>query len=150
MVNFPRNQNKDILYIYMGTETGKMLMKPDDDLGADYDPRKRDWYIAAKATKDLVWTDPYFDETVNQMVVTACKSVYDANGTFVGVMALDVPLTSINEQTKSLKVGQQGYVIIVDRNNVIISHKDDTKIGKPLATKELKEASSDPNKKIVY
>lgn len=142
--------NPDILYFYMGTESGKMIMMPADDLGADYDPRQRDWYIAAKATKDTIWTDPYFDDTVDQMVVTACKSIYDDQGKFVGVLALDVALTSINEQTSQLRVGEKGYAILVDRNNVIISHKDSAKIGKPLETKALLEATADPNKTTVY
>lgn len=142
--------NPDILYFYMGTESGKMIMMPADDLGADYDPRQRDWYIAAKATKDTIWTDPYFDDTVDQMVVTACKSIYDDQGKFVGVLALDVALTSINEQTSQLRVGEKGYAILVDRNNVIISHKDSAKIGKPLETKALLEATADPNKTTIY
>lgn len=142
--------NPDILFFYLGTEQKKMIMKPDDDLGADYDPRTRDWYIAAKSQKETFWTDPYFDDTVNKMVVSACKAIYDDQGTFIGVLALDVALSTINEQTSGLKIGEQGYAIITDRNNVIISHKDPKKIGQPLETKALLEASADPNKSTVY
>lgn len=142
--------NPDILFFYMGTETGKMIMKPDDDLGADYDPRKRDWYIAGKAQTQTFWTDPYFDDSVNQMVVSVCKPIKDAQGKFIGVMALDVALSSINEQTNKLRVGEKGYPIIVDKNNVIISHKDAAKVGQPLETEALKTALADPNSKIIY
>lgn len=142
--------NPDILFFYLGTEQKKMIMKPDDDLGADYDPRTRDWYLAAKNQKETFWTDPYLDPTVNQMVVSACKAIYDDQGTFVGVLALDVALTTINEQTTGLTIGEKGYAIITDKNNVIVSHKDPTKIGKALETKELLAASADPTKSVVY
>ncbi len=142
--------NPDILFFYLGTEDGQMLMKPDDDLGADYDPRTRDWYKAAKDQKGTFWTDPYFDETVNQMVVSVCSPIFDDSNKFVGVLALDLALTSINEQTSKLKIGQQGYAIIVDKNGVIISHPTADKIGKPLTTEALKKALTDPKSDIIY
>lgn len=142
--------NSDILFFYMGTETGKMIMKPDDDLGPDYDPRKRDWYIAGKTQTQTFWTDPYFDDSVNQMVVSVCRPIKDKQGKFVGVIALDVALSSINEQTNKLKIGEKGYPIIVDKNNVIISHKDAAKVGKPLETEALKAAVADPNSSVIY
>ncbi len=142
--------NKDILYFYMGTENGKMIMKPDDDLGPDYDPRARDWYKAAKDQKGTFWTDPYFDETVNQMVVTVCSPIFNNSNQFVGVLGLDVALTSINEQTSKLKIGENGYAIIVDKNGIIISHPATDKIGKPLTTEALKKAMADPNTTTTY
>lgn len=142
--------NPDMLFFYMGTENGKMIMKPDDDLGPDYDPRTRDWYIAAKSQKGTFWTDPYFDETVNQMVVTVCSPVFDDANQFAGAIAIDVALTSINEQTSKLKIGLEGYALIVDKNGIIISHPSADKIGKELTTKELKAAMADPNQNAIY
>lgn len=142
--------NPDILFFYMGTEMGKMVMKPDDDLGPDYDPRKRDWYIAGKAQTQTFWTDPYFDDSVNQMVISVCRPIKDKQGNFIGVMAIDVALSSINEQTNKLRIGEKGYPIIVDKNNIIISHKDAAKVGKPLETEALVKALADPSSNIIY
>lgn len=143
--------DKDMLYIYMGTEDGRMLMRPNDDLGPGYDPRKRDWYIQAKGVKETVLTDPYFDDTTNLMVVTVCRSVYDNNGKFVGVLGIDLSLDAINNETSMLKIGEKGYPIIVDKNNIIISHADPKKLGKPLETKAILDALADPNmKELIY
>ncbi len=131
--------NPDILFIYLGTEDKRMIMKPDDDLG-DYDPRTRDWYIAAKEAGTFIWTDPYFDDTVNKMVVTACQPVYDKSNKFIGVIAADITLSTLNEQTKNIKIGEKGYPIIVDANNVIMAHTNAEKIGTELVTAEIKDA----------
>ncbi len=142
--------NPDILFFYMGTEMGKMIMKPDDDLGPDYDPRKRDWYIAGKSQTQTFWTDPYFDDSVNQMVISVCRPIKDKQGKFIGVMSIDVALSIINEQTNKLRIGEKGYPIIIDKNNIIISHKDAAKVGKPLETEALIKALADPSSNIIY
>ena len=142
--------NSDILFIYLGTEDKRMVMKPDDDLGADYDPRTRDWYTAAKEAGDFVWTEPYFDDTVGKMVVTACQPVYDKSNKFIGVMAADVLLETLNLQTKDIKIGEKGYPIIVDSNYVIMAHADAEKIGTELVTKELKDGISAKKSSVEY
>lgn len=140
--------NPDILFIYLGTEDKRMVMKPEDDLG-DYDPRTRDWYIAAKEKGEFLWTDPYFDDTVGKMVVTACEPVYDTAGIFVGVLAADISLETLNRQTESIKIGEKGYPIIVDGNNIIMAHVNPEKIGTELTTKEIIDTLADTNKNSV-
>ena len=141
--------NPDILYIYLGVEDKRMLMKPDDDLG-DYDPRTRDWYLAAKEAGTFIWTDPYFDDTVGEMVVTACQPVYDRSNRFVGVMAADISLKTLNIQTKDTKIGEKGYPIIVDGNNIIMAHADEAKIGTELVTQDIKDAIANGKQGVEY
>lgn len=141
--------NSDILYIYMGVEDKRMLMKPDDDLG-DYDPRTRDWYIDAKTAGTFIWTAPYFDDTVGEMVVTACQPVYDRSNRFVGVIAADITLNTLNEQTKGIAIGEKGYPIIVDGNNIIMAHQDSTKVGTELVTEAIKNALGSGDAGVEY
>lgn len=139
-----------VLYIYMGTETKDMVMKPDDDLGSDYDPTTRDWYVQAKASEDLIWTEPYFDETVNQMVVTVAKGIKNDSGQFMGVLAADITLETLNEQIGQLKIGEHGYPIILDKGLNVMTHKDPEKIGKALDSQALIEAINAGKTEITY
>lgn len=139
-----------VLYVYMGTETKDMLMKPDDDLGSDYDPTTRDWYVQAKASEDLIWTEPYFDETVNQMVVTVAKGIKNDSGQFMGVLAADITLETLNEQIGQLKIGEHGYPIILDKGLNVMTHKDPEKIGKALDSQALIEAINEGKTEITY
>lgn len=131
--------NPDIQYIYLGTEDKRMIMKPEDDLG-DYDPTTRDWYIQAKEAGQFIWTDPYFDDTIGDMVVTACQPVYDKSKKFIGVIAADITLKTLNQQTKDLRIGEKGYPIIIDTNNIIMAHASEEKIGTELEIHALTDA----------
>ena len=141
--------NPDIQFIYFGTEDKRMIMKPDDDLG-DYDPTTRDWYLLAKEAGTFIWTDPYFDDTIGEMVVTACQPVYDSSNSFLGVIAADITLNTLSIQTKDLKIGEKGYPIIVDANNIIMAHPVAEKIGTELVTKEIKDALASNKSGVEY
>lgn len=139
------SHNEGIEFIYLGTEDGRMIMKPDDDLGDDYDPRTRDWYIEAKNAGRFIWTDAYLDDTIDAMVITACIPVYSDNGVFVGVLAADLSLDVLNEQTKDIRIGEKGYPMVIDGNNLILTHIDSSMIGIELETTELLEGISKGN-----
>lgn len=136
VLNSYATTNSGIFSIYMGTPDKRMLMKPNDDLGSDYDPTSRDWYILAKDAGHFIWTDAYYDDTVNAMMITAAAPVY-RNKQLVGVVAADLLLNTLNEQTKELKIGKKGYPITVDNNGIIMTHSNPDKIGKPLETANL-------------
>ncbi|MBP2028458.1 methyl-accepting chemotaxis protein [Acetoanaerobium pronyense] len=143
------SSNEGIEFIYLGTEDGRMIMKPDDDLG-DYDPRTRDWYKDAKSAGRFIWTDAYLDDTINAMVITACIPVYDGGGTFVGVLAADLSLDVLNSQTKDIRIGEKGYPMVIDGNNLILTHIDDSMVGSELQTLELIEGISQGNVNEIY
>lgn len=134
------SSNDGIFSIYMGTTAGKMLLKPDDDLGSGYDPRTRDWYTLARDSGTFVWTDAYFDDTVNAMMITACAPVYNAQGKFAGVIAADLLLDTLNDQNKDLRIGEKGYPITVDSNNIIMTHANPEKIGEEMDSEVIKAA----------
>ncbi|MDX1737315.1 MAG: methyl-accepting chemotaxis protein, partial [Alphaproteobacteria bacterium] len=47
------------IFSYLGTKDGAMLMYPNDELPAGYDPRKRPWYQDASAAGTSTLTEPY-------------------------------------------------------------------------------------------
>ncbi|MCP4378373.1 MAG: SpoIIE family protein phosphatase [bacterium] len=63
----------------------------------DYDPRKREWYIGAKATGTLDW---YLMPDVSTRNVTLCVTmpVRKPDGSFAGVTAIDIPMMSVLDQ----------------------------------------------------
>lgn len=136
-----------VFSIYMGTPDKKMLLKPDDDLGSDYDPTSRDWYMMAKDAGKFIWTDAYFDDTVNAMMITAAAPVYK-NSQLVGVVAVDLLLDTLNVQTMDIRIGEKGYPFTVDKNGIILTHINQEKVGQPLVTDiildALKEGRTEP------
>ncbi len=88
--------------------------------------------------------------TPSEMVVTACQPVYDSSNTFLGVIAADITLNTLSMQTKDLKIGDKGYPIIVDANNIIMAHPLAEKIGTELVTKEIKDALASNQMGVEY
>ncbi len=142
--------NPNITAIYAALEDGRVLMRPArDDLG-DVDPRDKEWYIAAKNAGDFVWIDPYFDTTINEMVVTAVHPVYNASNQFIGVIAADINLKVMNAQTKDIKIGEKGYPMVIDKNNIIMTHADESKVGTELVTQAIKDTIANKQEDLVY
>lgn len=142
--------DSEILFMYMGTETKGMYIKPDSELPADFDPRTRSWYTDAKATDKVVWTEPYTDASTGQLVVTAAKAVKNDAGVFVGVLATDIALDTISTNIGSLEIGKRGFPILLDKSNNIMAHRNPEKVGKPLDTVVLLDSIKSNQPEITY
>lgn len=117
--------------IYLGTENGVFVQEPRINNTDEYDPRTRDWYIQAMERKgEMVISSPYADAGTNEMVITVSKSTADGNG----VVAVDIFLTYLKELTKQVKIGEEGYALLLDENKKIIAHP--TNAGGSEATEE--------------
>ena len=120
-----KESENSVLYAYIGTPDGRMICFPDDgSIDENYDPRERDWYKQAVAKKDKMFiTDPYFDTTVNAMVVSIVKGMLDKNGELVGVVAIDFSLDEFKNFSKDIKIGEQGQLELIDSLGLVFSNK---------------------------
>lgn len=110
--------------VYIGDETGGMLMATDTKLQSDYDPRKRPWYQAAmEQPQKAIITDPYIDASTGNVIIGVAKSLSDGSG----VLAIDIQLTTLAETVKQAKIGTKGYLSIFDKNQQFLVHPS----GKP-------------------
>lgn len=79
-----------------------------------YDPRQRAWYQLAKQANALIWAPPLIDATTGQLLLTASMPIYDADGTFAGVTAIDVQVLSVlNRLQNQIAVDDQAEGFIV-------------------------------------
>lgn len=123
MLQETKNADDTIAFIYTGTEETAEMIDPDaGDLGEDYNPTEREWYIeAVKANGQTVWTEPYIDEGTNSTVITAARAYYNGEQ-LVGVFALDVTIDTILNMTNSVKIGDTGFVVVFDHTGKYISN----------------------------
>lgn len=134
-------QDSTLMNVYMGTTDKQFhIYPPADGLPADYDPTSRPWYQEAVAAKGFIWTDPYVDATSGTLVLSAAEPVYDKNNQLMGVMAVDLSLGTLSEKIAGIKVGESGYVYVVDRNNKTMIHPVAGLIGEDIPVDELKAA----------
>lgn len=125
--------HNDINSAYLGTADGKMILFPDEKLPDGYDPRTRDWYKDAVENKgQIILTEPYQDaNSADGFVVTYAKTVTDnTTGKIVGVIGLDIKIKRLSQTIANSKIGTNGYIALLSKNDMIVAHKNSKLLGK--------------------
>lgn len=91
------SQFGDQLYwVYASLETGVHISYPGHGgYPADYDPRKRPWYLGATKAGTLTWSPPIVDATTRQLTFTPSKPFRRPDGSPAGVAAIDVQIGNV-------------------------------------------------------
>ena len=98
-----------------------------------YDPKSRDWYIAAKeGNGEVVFVDPYIDAQTGDLIISVCRMLPDRQN----VISLDVYLKGIQSMMKELTLNGKGYGFVVDEDGLVIAHRDESKKGTSLLDTE--------------
>ncbi|RPJ76365.1 MAG: HAMP domain-containing protein, partial [Desulfobacteraceae bacterium] len=85
---------KTMLWAYVSLENGLHMAFPGHGgYPAGYDPRGRAWYQGAAA--DAAWTFPFVDAATGLVIMTATKQIRGADGSPVGVAAIDVLISEV-------------------------------------------------------
>lgn len=109
----------EILSIYVGTEKGYFIQEPVINDTSTYDPRTRDWYKQSMEHKGEVQiSKPYEDAAEDAMVVTISKTTKDNSG----VISVDITLDMLDQLTQQVKIGEEGYAMLLDEDMNFISH----------------------------
>lgn len=122
----------------IGLEDGTYAKWPDDPQLANYDPRQRPWYKAAMASPGkTVRTPAYYYDKDDVALVGTARAMNDDAGKAKGVFVVSVSLKNLTELVKSIKLGESGYVMLVEDGVVLVDPRDAGHSFKPL--KELGE-----------
>ena len=112
--------HKDLLYIYTGTENGGFVQYPLEELGG-YDPRQRPWYQQAMASPNKVVITEAYQDVIGKPVVTAATVIKSTQGNVIGVQGLDITLSTLTDILSNTKLGESGYLILVDEKGTILA-----------------------------
>lgn len=127
----------------IGLEDGSYAKWPDDPQLASYDPRSRPWYKAAMASPGKTVRTPAFYPAYDYgkedaALVGTARAMITRDGIVKGVLAVNVSLKNLTELVKSIKLGESGYVMLIEDGVVLVDPRDTTHSFKPL--KDLGEA----------
>lgn len=111
--------HEESLNVYMGTDSGEMLLFPKQELPQGFDPRDRAWYKDALASNGkAIITNPYVDAATGDLLVTVAQAVSDGSGVF----GIDISLNELKEITDGISIGERGYPAILGTDRSYIVH----------------------------
>ena len=131
--------NETISSIYYSAESGFMVSydknsdnmfegkaegEPAELFLDHYDPRGREWYQEAINTGEVVFTETYLD-AFGRLLISCAAPVYQENGHRpgepAGVLAMDILIEDINNEIVSARIGDDGYVFLMNREGKIVT-----------------------------
>lgn len=110
--------HSDVAIAYVGTADKKMIRQPYYQYDSSYDPTERPWYVeASKNSNKTIITAPYISTSSGELVVTIARQLQDKSA----VIGMDVSLQTIVDIANNVKIGQNGFVTVVDEMNHFIA-----------------------------
>jgi methyl-accepting chemotaxis protein len=121
---FEENKENSVIEIYVGGDAyGEFVTGSGWTPDEGYDPRKRIWYLDAKAARDTIITAPYIDAQTKTLVVTVATPIYsDESGNFLGVVASDLSIAVLSKRIAEANVIGVGFGILVTKDGTILEH----------------------------
>lgn len=114
--------HSDYQYIYMGTENGGYIQYPESTIDAGFDPRIRPWYSPAKGQPDRpVLGEPYYFAGDDIVIIGASQAVKGSEGEILGVVAMDMSLSSLTKLFEKATEGSKGYYMLATADGTILA-----------------------------
>lgn len=87
-----------------------------------YDARTRPWYVQAKNSRKVIWTDIYEFYPHLGLGITTAAPVIAKDGTFRGVFGLDISLEYLTRFVSGQNITANGYSFIITRGEDLVAY----------------------------
>lgn len=111
----------DVLEVYVGTDKGGIVSASDESLPGGYDIRKEEAYVNAIKRGQGIVVSPVLLNENKEPVVSLSSVLKDGEGVFI----LQMNLKQL-AQLVDMKVGQRGYIFIIDSSKKFVVHPTET------------------------
>jgi len=107
--------------VFLGNRNGAFVSALEDsDMPAGYDPRKRPWYVEALPVTERPSMSKAYMSTTGEAVTSVTRTVKRGNEV-IGVIGIDISLKKLTDLIQSVRLGQSGYVVLVQDDGVIMA-----------------------------
>lgn len=118
---FDKSQKYVGPYVY---KEGSNYIATYDYSNADYDYFSQEYYKNSKSATKAVFTNPYYDETLDTIMSTCSIPIFNHNNTYIGCITVDMELTSIQTLVGDIKVGEGGSGLLLTADGTYIYGDD--------------------------
>lgn len=114
----------DFSDIYVGYPDGSFMDGGDWVPPADFDPRKRSWYLRAVKQDGLAYSEPFIDAISKTPIISIGFPLKDGNDELRGVVSGDISLATITKTVQEFNLQEQGYGLLFNEEGVVLAHRD--------------------------
>lgn len=90
----------------------------------EYNYFEQEYYAKTKERNDSYVTEPYFDPTMGQKIITFTCPIQREDGVFLGCISVDMYVDDISKTVKNLQPKTGGFTILLSEDGTIISGRD--------------------------
>jgi len=123
-------EKEEKYYATYAYKDGQTIVTTEDYSDPEYDYFNQEYYQIAATSQKLGYTTPYYDDGTQTAMVTTIVPVFDPKGRFVAVSNADIDLTTIQRTVSDIRVGEQGWAFLIDRNGTYLAGPEEDKIMK--------------------
>ena len=128
LYNIAGTDQENILATWIGDVDASVLTQSDGfTSGAGWDITSRPWFACTK-TGSTILTEPYVDASTGQLILSIASPVYDTSGKILGVAGMDISMTQIMTVMQQQKIGNDGYIMLISADGLIIYHPQESLI----------------------
>ncbi len=102
----------------------------------DYSNKKYDYInqtfyqMVAKGNADVYFTTPYYDRTMDQIMITCSVPMYDQSEKFTGCVSVVITLDTVQKMVRELEVMETGRAFLVTGDGKYLYYHEEEKIMK--------------------
>ncbi|WP_264477495.1 cache domain-containing protein, partial [Halomonas sp. M20] len=111
----------DFLTSFLGRADGSFVSSDGWQAPADYDPRKRGWYLEAVQRNETIVSLPYVEANQGLTVVTFATPI-KRNGNLVGVIGTDVAIDNIVADVAAIQPTPSSFAFLSTKGETLIAH----------------------------
>ena len=107
--------------IYYAGEQGCVILDSKITDESELSFKDKEWYKGAKDNKEkIIFSEPYKDQITGNNVLTISKAINDYDGNFVGVAAIDINLSDIENYINGITILNNGFVVVANEKGEVI------------------------------
>lgn len=112
---------------YAYRDGGKIVASPEYTEN-DFDIWTSEWYIVGTSGREGGWTKSYVDPVNNIAMVTMCYPFYKNDSDLLGVVTVDIDISSIQEMVEGLDLIYAGKAILTENDGIYLAGVEDEKL----------------------
>jgi serine phosphatase RsbU (regulator of sigma subunit)/HAMP domain-containing protein len=102
----------EIKFTYIGSESYKYF--------------SWDWYKMPKEKNKSMWSEPYFDESAGNIIMSTYSVPFYKNikgeKKLLGIVTADISLAWLQKMVSSIKIATTGYAFLISKKGTLITH----------------------------